>query len=68
MKHVSEGWDPLFVGDAIVFVFRPGPDYSRDQIYTSGKRLTNDSYNDAFQMSLYPPMREPKGPPPRGVG
>ena len=53
MKHVSEGWDPMFVGNSIVYVFRPGPDYSIDQIYSpGGLRLTNSMYNDAFEMTL----------------
>jgi Tol biopolymer transport system component len=53
MKHVCEGWDPMFVGNSILFVFRPGPDYSIDQIYsTGGGRLTNSTYHDAFEMTI----------------
>lgn len=52
MKHLSEGWDPIFVGNQILFIFRPGPDYSHDQIYSYGKQLTNTKYNDAFEMSI----------------
>lgn len=63
MKRLSEGWDPLFVGDSdhILYVFRPGPTYSHDQIYSGGYRngqsysgaaLTKTDYNHAFEMSL----------------
>jgi hypothetical protein len=52
MTHLSEGWDPMFVGNQILFIFRPGPDYSHDQIYSHGRQLTNTKYNDAFEMSI----------------
>jgi Tol biopolymer transport system component len=52
MKHVREGWDPMFVGKSILFIFRPGPDYNINQIYSAGGRLTNSAYNDAFEMTI----------------
>jgi Tol biopolymer transport system component len=53
MHHVSEGCDATFVGNSILFVGRPGPDYGIDQIYSdSGGRLTNNTYNDAFEMTI----------------
>jgi len=53
MSHVSEGWDPTFVGKNILFILRPDPDYSINQIYNeSGVRLTNSTYNDAFEMTI----------------
>lgn len=54
MKHVVEGWDPMFVGETILNVNRPGPDYSHDQIYSSAAavQLTHTAYNDAFEMKL----------------
>ncbi len=52
MKHLQEGWDPMFVGDRILFIFRPGPDYSHDQVYSQGTQLTKTEYNDAFEMSM----------------
>lgn len=51
MKHLREGWDPIFVGGHILFVFRPGPDYNQDQIY-GGTQLTKTGYNHDFEMSL----------------
>jgi Tol biopolymer transport system component len=51
MKHLSEGWDPIFVGDQILYVGWAGPDY-HEQIYSSAKRLTNSQYHDAFELSL----------------
>ncbi len=51
MKHLKEGWDPIFVGSHILFVFRPGPDYKHDQIYGGGQ-LTKTDYNHDFEMSL----------------
>jgi len=53
MSCASEGWDPTFVGNSILFIFRPGPDYNISQIYSeSGGRLTNSPYNDAFEMTI----------------
>jgi len=53
MAYVSEGWDPTFVGNSILFIAPGAPDYSIDQIYSAtGGRLTNSAYDDAFEMTI----------------
>ena len=54
MKRVVAGWDPIFVGETVLNINRPGPDYSHDQIYSSAAavQLTHSTYNDAFEMKL----------------